>query len=352
MAYDEAIAVVTLVGSILSFIATACVLSCFVVFHKNQRSFRHGLIFNLALSGKPPFPSNTSIAPADFIANRSLCESIDFVNSANNTISGAIYVRDRALYSGAACMFNGWIGQVSVQATDFSILAIGISTLLVVAQKTQPAKISRLEILCVCVSVWVIPLTTGTIATVLGVMVPVGNNWCWIAADRTDLRYALTHGWRLAVFFITVLIYAYIYWYFRRHMKSMLINEPESELDPGLGSQPDRSNARTQRTWPWSTLPKVAGGSRTGYTFFANDDIRQRSQKMGREVRRMLVLNGYPILYVILWIPGITNRLLQASGNNAVANSRVLMGLQASTQFVGLANALTYGWNKQWRLGQ
>ncbi|KAI0098062.1 hypothetical protein GGR51DRAFT_539122 [Nemania sp. FL0031] len=67
-------------------------------------------------------------------------------------------------------------------------------------------------------------------------MVPVGNNWCWIAAHRTDLRYALTYSWRLAVIFVTVLIYAYIYWYFQRHMKSTLINEPESELDPGLGS--------------------------------------------------------------------------------------------------------------------
>lgn len=215
---------------------------------------------------------------------------------------------------------------MSVQATDFSILAIGLSTLLVVAQKTQPGKISRLKIVCVCVSVWVIPLITGTIATALGVMVPVGNNWCWIAADRTDLRYALTHGWRLAVFFITVLIYAYIYWYFQRHMKSMLIDEPENESD-------------------------ISKRNMTGYTSFANDDIRRRSQKMEREVRRMLLLNGYPMLYVILWIPGIVSRFLQTSGNNAAANSRVLMGLQASTQFVGLANAITYGWNKQWRRG-
>ncbi|KAJ3567864.1 hypothetical protein NPX13_g6623 [Xylaria arbuscula] len=274
-----------------------------------------------------------SIPLADFTANKSLCESIDFINSANNTISGAIYVRDHALYSGAACRFNGWIGQVSVQATDFSILAIGISTLLVVARMTQPAKISRLQIICVCLSVWIIPLTTGTVATALGVMVPVNNNWCWIAADRTDLRYALTHGWRLAVFFLTVLIYAYIYWFFQRHMKSMLIAEPRSEAEGEL-------------------LPQASAEGGTGYTSFANDDIRKRSQKMEREVRRMLVLNGYPILYVILWIPGITSRLIQASGNNAVASSRVLMGLQTSTQFVGLANAVTYGWNQQWRQGR
>ncbi|KAI1112466.1 G protein-coupled glucose receptor regulating Gpa2-domain-containing protein [Nemania sp. NC0429] len=325
MAYDEAIAAATLAGSVLSFMATACVLGCFVVFNKNQRSFRHGLIFNLALS--------------------------DFINSVNNTISGAIYIRDRASYPGAACRFNGWIGQVSVQATDFSILAIGVSTLLVVAQKTQPGKISGWRIVFVCVSVWIIPLITGTIATALGVMVPVGNNWCWIAADRTDLRYALTHGWRLAVFFITVLIYAYIYWYFKRHMKSMLIDEPENEADE-VGAQPSMSNGRTKRTCPRSTQPNTSKSNSTSYASFANDEIRQRSQRMEREVRRMLLLNGYPMLYVILWIPGITSRFLQSSGHNAAANSRVLMGLQASTQFVGLANAITYGWNKQWRRGR
>lgn len=182
-------------------------------------------------------------------------------------------------------------------------------------------------------------------------MVPVGNNWCWIAADRTDLRYALTHGWRLAVFFITVLIYAYIYWYFQRHMKSMLIDEPENESEE-VGTQPYISNTCTKKTRLQSTLPNISKRNMTRYTSFANDEIRQRSQKMEREVRRMLLLNGYPMLYVILWIPGIASRFLQTSGNNAAANSRVLMGLQVSTQFVGLANAITYGWNKQWRRGR
>ncbi|KAI0508442.1 hypothetical protein F5B22DRAFT_620610 [Xylaria bambusicola] len=110
----------------------------------------------------------------------------------------------------------------------------------------------------------------------------------------------------------------------------MLIDESESEADRGFGSQLDRSNAPTLETSPSSTLPKVSGSNGMGHTSFANDEIRQRSQKMERELRRMLILNGYPFLYVIPWIPGITSRFLQASGNNAAANSRLLMGLQTS----------------------
>lgn len=52
MAYDELIATITLVGSLLSFAATCCVLASYVVYHKQQRSFRHALVLNLALAGR------------------------------------------------------------------------------------------------------------------------------------------------------------------------------------------------------------------------------------------------------------------------------------------------------------
>lgn len=59
----------------------------------------------------------------------------------------------------------------------------------------------------------------------------------------------------------------------------------------------------------------------------------------------MLLLNAYPILYVILWAPGLINRLVEASGHK----SQTLTILQCSTQFIGLANALTYGFNEHLR---
>lgn len=57
MAYDATIAAITLAGSALTTVATACVLVCFVVYHKNQRSLRHALVLNLAISGTRPIPT-------------------------------------------------------------------------------------------------------------------------------------------------------------------------------------------------------------------------------------------------------------------------------------------------------
>ncbi|KAF5002938.1 hypothetical protein FDECE_10493 [Fusarium decemcellulare] len=71
--------------------------------------------------------------------------------------------------------------------------------------------------------------------------------------------------------------------------------------------------------------------------------IRPRTHEVEIEIKRMMLLNAYPIMYVILWAPGLVNRLMEASGN---PNSKTtIAALQASTQFVGLANALTYGFN-------
>lgn len=76
------------------------------------------------------------------------------------------------------------------------------------------------------------------------------------------------------------------------------------------------------------------------------DEMARKASSRTSRVRKILLLNAYPAAYIILWIPGIINRLYEASGNS----SRVLHVLQASTQFVGLANAITYGWNE--RVGQ
>jgi hypothetical protein len=51
------------------------------------------------------------------------------------------------------------------------------------------------------------------------------------------------------------------------------------------------------------------------------------------------------MLYIILWAPGILNRLLEATGHK----SRVLTIMQCTTQYVGLANAITYGCSQHLR---
>ncbi len=56
-----------------------------------------------------------------------------------------------------------------------------------------------------------------------------------------------------------------------------------------------------------------------------------------------MLLNAYPVFYIILWIPGLANRIAEATGHEVYT----LQVLQASTQLIGFANAVTFGWNER-----
>lgn len=64
----------------------------------------------------------------------------------------------------------------------------------------------------------------------------------------------------------------------------------------------------------------------------------ENKAKVDRDIWKMLLLNMYPITYLLLWIPGIANRVAEGMGHQV----RVLVILQSSTQFIGLANASVY----------
>ena len=70
-------------------------------------------------------------------------------------------------------------------------------------------------------------------------------------------------------------------------------------------------------------------------------DTRRRETE--KRIKRAFLLNAYPIMYIILWTPALMNRIAEASGHH----SRALTIMQCSTQFVGLANAITYGMNEK-----
>ncbi|KAL0944664.1 uncharacterized protein CTRU02_202551 [Colletotrichum truncatum] len=500
MAFDAAVASATLTGSILSFLATSGVLISFVFYHDQQRSFRHALVLNLTLA--------------------------EFINSLDNTISGIIYIKDKDLKPGPACVVNGMLGQLSVQASDFSILAIAVVTFLTITRKTYMPSTSTFRKVMICLSVWIVPIITSATATLMGQMEPVSGNWCWISQKRPDLRYALTHGWRFAIIFITIIIYLYVWWYLGRHFRSMVstsdplyetgnsdtsgsnvvtssirkkqgfaaLGTTELEMDqferpkptfkepfrqsPGMDDEQKewshgRSNSGFNRarrsssddeeevvTKPSRTSqfvedfdtkrkmsarisrfddqdmdmsqasearfsyleqeeklqrsavggssylsrdmqpPSASRFSRYGLddensaaksksgrsrsstiswhlpasrdlsrdfplnpslnnvnskqapqnvtaTMMSDFPIRKQTRKVEREIKRMMLLNAYPVLYVLLWIPGLINRLMEASGNTS--QSRVLAALQSSSQYIGLANAITYGFNQHVR---
>ncbi|KAL2273082.1 hypothetical protein FJTKL_05602 [Diaporthe vaccinii] len=480
MAYDDVVANFTLAGSLISCIATCCVLVSYMVYRDELRSFRQALVFNLALA--------------------------EFLNTLNNSISGSIYVRSKTLNSGPACIANGFINQLTVQAVDFTIMAIVIVTLLTITQKTYLPSVSFAAKAMICLSTWAVPIITSTTAVAMRSMSPVSGNWCWITAKRTDLRYALTHGWRIAIIFLTVVMYAYIWWYVHCHFKALFGSErgrsgsynpftgtirsekdklknrktehvalkargqplnivvdsndapsgepvwqknalrresssfsteasikttsPQSRApchgiddaatpgwsplqkptqtrlakqhvfypavpittqerdcrspdgivrsfdihvsfakqhphqrsplvsEPGVSSPPRQHSVEA---WPYSQMATVSctassssSGTRPafrnhaeGQSYFSHGSspepsLGHRGRGFEREIRRMLLLNAYPTLYVLLWIPGIVNRFMEATGT-APSNTRIVGALQSTSQFVGFANALTFG---------
>ncbi|KAJ5056906.1 G protein-coupled glucose receptor regulating Gpa2-domain-containing protein [Bipolaris maydis] len=384
------VAVPTLVGSLCSAVATSCVLVCYVIYADQQRSFRHVLVLNLALA--------------------------EFINSVNNSVSGIwVVAHQHDLSDGVACSLNGWVGQWSVQAADFSILAIAIVTLLTITRKTYMPNVSTLKKVLICSSCWIMPTISSCTVLGLNQFTPVSGNWCWISAKRTDLRYGLAHGWRFAIIFITIGIYVYIWIYMKRHFSALhassmgkstdpassvmrrkfrrddafqLKSESEVELhkinveyryevkhaksgsvgkaqfapSPVKAAKDDSiqsdatSKAPSPNGSPYAhpavdaerdieaarTETAIAGtqGPPTNVTGTLYNGVSGRNVE--KEIQRMLLLNAYPILYIILWAPGMINRLVEASGHT----SQTLTILQCSTQFIGLANALTYGFNE------
>ena len=208
----------------------------------------------------------------------------------------------------------------------------------------------------------------------------IGGNWCWIKHSRLDLRYGLSHGWRIGIFFATIGIYTYI----GIKLKRVFANLRSFSTQTGTRTMPndqtttpaDNTGDDTQKilvnhsvsvSHEMDNLPRTPDTQRNEFTTEvteARSTVRiegttTSSNEAGEttfqasrmpaapNVRNMLLMNGYPIAYIILWIPGIANRLAESVGGSP----RWLTALQATTQYIGLVNAVTYGMSEQMRRG-
>lgn len=112
---------------------------------------------------------------------------------------------------------------------------------------------------------------------------------------------------------------------------------------PHMSEEQESSNSdvhRTNETSPLLTRDPLALVRRPPPANFITtftSAAPTRSMIKAREVhiQKPLLFNAYPVAYIILWIPGILNRFIELTGHK----SRTVAILQASTQFVGLANA-------------
>ncbi|KAI8653771.1 Git3 domain-containing protein [Fusarium sp. Ph1] len=325
---DRVISFLTLAGSALSCLATTFVLISFIIYRRHLRSFRHVLVLNLVVA--------------------------EFINTLNNSVSGIIFLKTGELQPGTPCVVNGMVGQFSVQAADLSILAIALVTLLTVTRFVYMPGVSTKGWILTCLSVWTIPLITSLTPTFLGEMVPVGGNWCWISAGRPDLRYGMGHGWRFLVIFSTIAIYIYIWAYLRRHLGSKPVNQRSSSYDtPSTGtmgsfwSKCGRKGGFQVMKDEEVELIERHGQGATLQTNASEFPIRRDTHEVEVEIKRMMLLNAHPFMYVLLWMPGLINRIMEASGHST--SKTTIAALQISTQYIGLANALTYGFNHHLR---
>ncbi|KAF2790179.1 hypothetical protein K505DRAFT_218067, partial [Melanomma pulvis-pyrius CBS 109.77] len=371
-----AVAIPTLVGSICSLIAASFIFICYFIF-PFKAHFRHILILNLATA--------------------------DFINALNNTMSGIYYISRGRIPTGLACTANGFIGQLSVQGTDFSILLIAIVTVIALkSPRFLPNTSLRSQILLSLV-VWIVPLITSTTGLAVHAYGPVSGNWCWIKSDRADLRYALTHGWRMGIIITTIGLYAYLFFYVRQRFSGdtgpfelpaislrvearqerykcqansqalgeltgeFPVDSPVNELEGDYPTKESddllaaswvtnfslyqgrahrsRNSSKSAEPHSKAELNIETGDISNGQPAHATD-FDTMNKARNKKIQLALLLNAYPIAYILLWLPGFINRFVELSTGKS---SFVLQVLQSSTQFVGVANAITYGFNERVR---
>ncbi|GAB7345805.1 hypothetical protein MBLNU457_4066t2 [Dothideomycetes sp. NU457] len=200
-----------------------------------------------------------------------------------------------------------------------------------------------------------VPTLIGSTAAGLRALGPVSGNWCWIVASRTDLRYGLAHGIRYAIIIAVVVIYTITFAYLKPLIKSLsasgsasrsyCINhgeqsDPSPETTP---SAPAAVNVEMQE----DTIHNEKDTFRIISVDIEdppNDYIQRLPPAVNArtirqtQINRLMILKAYPILYIVLWLPGIANRIAEATGHP----TRALQILQASTQFIGFADSVTY----------
>ena len=263
-------------------------------------------------------------------------------------------------------------------------------------------------------------MATGIYAWTKSYYGPVSGNWCWIEKQYLRQRYTLNHGWRFAIFIISLCTYIYVFVYMSRRLRpqnlSNLSSSMPDDLDyekihskprddavlAGCGVTPrlsldktairptttqnieEQRRAASSSDFPGqlqiastelaphdestTTMPHMAGVQPTSQEEISihvdlekgidNASLRSipvkslgttlrtrraasrsdHKTKVDREIWRMLLLNMYPVTYLILWLPGIANRIAEGMGYEV----RALVILQSSTQFIGFANASVY----------
>ncbi|KAJ3102703.1 hypothetical protein HDU96_009544 [Phlyctochytrium bullatum] len=272
--------------------------------------------------------------------------SADFVNAFFNSISGYMRLQSR-LEPGNFCNFQGFIGQVSIQASDLATFALALVTFAVAQSATSLDTLSTRLRQVEAMAFWMplpillIPLATATTGYLVVGMAPTGS-WCWFAKDpkpkATIIRYAMTHGPRMFMILCIVLLYSVLFWAFRKR-----IREQEELVSKEAGWSQTSSNLGSGGVKSFDD-----GGRQLSRGVYSSDEemakhqMRTRTHQQRRAILKLLI---YPTTYTLLWIPGLANRFAEASSQSPETLA-VTGFLQFTTQLLGFANSLIYGYSQ------
>ena len=192
----------------------------------------------------------------------------ELINASNNSISGIFAYAD-ALRPSMGCTANGFIGQLSIQAADFSTLAIAVVTFITLRKGACSVTMKKLEHYSrgIIAGIWIYPLTTATVGLFWPGYAPTSSNWCWLDKN-TIARYSLTHGPRVIIFTVIVILYS---------ISAYQLLSAAS----GYGSSNDVENLENA------------------------EEAKATKKKI---INATIRLMAFPIAYLIIWAPGMVNR--------------------------------------------
>jgi len=292
--------------------------------------------------------------------------SKEFCLNLNGSLSSiTVIALGRDFQDGPGCMASGFFTQLFVQAVDCNMLVIAVTLFYIVTHDFAFIKPPPKVKLALLIAPWILPNITAVTALLLNYYHPASGSWCWIQAEPNYLRYVFTHGWRFVIIITVVTIGFRVRVYLKKF-------KMESKEFLGLGSRMSvfASSSDSDATDKWQMEPPPPGsalrkrsmaaavGSQESFEMVESSSFDKDQGVVFREIElettkvdislttaeklKILLVGGYPLFYVVLWLPGIANRVAEATGHSV----RILQILQASTSYIGFANAATFGWNE------
>lgn len=162
----------------------------------------------------------------------------NWLNATNNALGNFwVNVGGNPGLDGPACIANGFIGQLTVQIGDLTTLAIAVLVYSVLNSKNPTGLQERYKRYFPFL-VWGIcflGFTTATVGYLINGFQWLGS-WCWFSsknpATATAVRYALTHGPRIVIFIILVVLYVRLFLQLKVYATTRFLDEEESKIRP------------------------------------------------------------------------------------------------------------------------